>query len=157
MTKLPVTREVYEAIKAGFSLSEMEVYRFENTEKGMAKYLKNPAVAAHPEAFLDGVTLRERVCLIFSADTMSDYKKDIASYDATATALNRKYGNIVLTSAQVEEAGNLAYGLVGARTVPFTSITTTDFSTGTTTVETPGADIDAADAETSSQLEFADE
>lgn len=158
MTALPVTKEVYDAIKAGFSLSESEVYAFDGTKKTMKKYLKDPAVAAHPEAFLDGVTLRKRVCFIFSADSMTDYNNDIAAYDVTAKHLNEKYGDIVLTAAQVDESPNRsAYGLIGSRVVPFARVTTTEFATGKTTVELPQADVAASDAKTSSELEFSEE
>lgn len=155
MTKIPLSKDVYDAIKAGFSLSEMEVYAFsDNTNKSLKKYLGNPAVAAHPEAFLDGVALRKRVCFIFSADTMTDYNNDIASYDAKAKELNEKYGDIVLTADQVEESGDGAYGLVGNRVVPFAQITTTEFPSGETTVEFPQNDVDNTDAKMLSELEF---
>jgi hypothetical protein len=157
MTTLPLPKEVYDAIKAGFALSEMEVYKVDRTRKSMKEYLKNPVVAAHPEAFLDGVELRKCVCFIFSADTMSDYNKDIADYDAKAEQMNKKYGDIVLTSAQVNESKDMAYGLVGSRVVPFARITTTVFPSGKTTVELPRETVEAADAKTSNELEFTEE
>jgi hypothetical protein len=157
MTTLPLSKDVYDAIKAGFSLSEMDVYNMDGTQKSMKKYLNNPVVAAHTQAFLDGVELRKRVCFIFSADTMSDYNKDIADYDTKAKQLNEKYGDIVLTSAQVKESGDLGYGLVGSRVVPFARVTTTEFPSGKTTVELPRADVETADAKTSSELEFTED
>lgn len=157
MTTLPLSKEVYDAIKTGFSLSEMEVYAFDGTKKSLKKYLEIPAVAAHPEAFLDGVELRRRVCFIFSADTMTDYNNDIASYDAKAKQLNEKYGDIVLTAAQVDESPAGAYGLIGSRVVPFAQVTTTNFPSGETTVEYPRADVEEADAKTLRELEFTDD
>jgi hypothetical protein len=157
MTVLPLPKEVYDAIKTGFALPEMEVYKVDGTEKSMKEYLKNPIVAAHPQAFLDGVELRKRVCFIFSADSMTDYNNDIASYDAKAKQLNQKYGDIFLTSAQVNESPDRAYGLVGYRVVPFAQITATEFPSGKITVKTPRANVEAADEATRSQLEFTEE
>lgn len=160
MTNLPVSKEVYEAIKAGFALSEREVYALNCTKKTLKKYMKEymkiPVVAAHPEAFLDGVALRRCVCFIFSADTTTDYENDVAFYDAEAEQMNKKYGNIVLTAAQVEEAPGQAYGLIGSRAVPFARVTTTEFPSGKTTVKLPRAEVEAADEELSSELKFAE-
>lgn len=157
MKTIPLSKEVYDAIKAGFSLSEMEVYAFDGSKKSLKKYLEIPAVAAHPEAFLDGVELRRRVCFIFSADTMTDYNNDIASYDAKAKQLNEKYGDIVLTAAQVDESADGAYGLIGSRVVPFARVTTTEFPSGETTVEFPQFDVDNKDAVMFSELEFTED
>lgn len=154
MTTVPLSKEVYEAIRTGFSMSEMEVYAFDGSKKAMKKYLKNPAIAAHPEAFLDGVKLRRRVCFIFSADTMNDYNNDVADYDETAKWLNKKYGDIALTAAQVDESKDGAYGLIGSRAVPFAQVTRTNFESGETTVEYPRADVEEADAKTLSEMEF---
>lgn len=154
MTNLPVSKEVYEAIKAGFALSEMEVYALDGNKKSLKKYMKIPVVAAHPEAFLDGVALRRCVCFIFSADTTTDYNNDVAAYDSKAKQLNKKYGDIVLTAAQVDESPEAAYGLVGYRVVPFARVTTTEFPSGKTTVKLPRAEVEAADEKVSSELEF---
>lgn len=157
MTTLPLSKEVYDSIKAGFSLSELEVYAVSDTKKGMEKYLKDPVVAAHPQAFLDGVELRKRVCFIFSADTTTDYNNDIAAYDVKAKQLNEKYGDIVLTAAQVDESPDRAYGLVGYRVVPFARVTTTVFPSEKTTVKMPREDVETADAKTRSELEFTED
>lgn len=157
MTTIPLSKEIYDAIKAGFSLSEMDVYAFNGSTKAMKKYLKNPAVAAHPAAFLDGVQLRRCVCLIFSADTMNDYNRDVADYDVMAKWLNKKYGDIALTAAQVDESKDGAYGLIGSRVVPFAQITRTNFESGETTIEYPRADVEEADAKTLSELEFTED
>lgn len=157
MTTLPLTKEVYDAIKAGFALSEMEVYKMDGTKKSMKQYMKIPSVAAHPQAFLDGVALRKCVCFIFSADSMTDYNNDVAEYDAMARWMNKKYGDIALTAAQVDESRDQAYGLVGSRVVPFARVTTTEFPSGKTTVKMPREAVDAADAVITDQLEFAEE
>lgn len=156
MTNLPVSKEVYEAIKAGFALSEMEVYALDGSKKSLKEYMKIPVIAAHPEAFLDGVALRRCVCFIFSADTTTDYNNDVAAYDAKAKQLNKKYGDIVFTAAQVNESRDGAYGLVGSRVVPFARVTTTDFTSGETTVKLLRAPVDAEDDKVSNELKFAE-
>lgn len=157
MTLLPLSKEVYEAIKAGFSLPEMEAYKVDGTPKSLEKYMEIPSVAAQPEAFLDGVAVRKCVNFIFSADSTTDYNNDIARYDVTVKRLNQKYGDIFLTAAQVDESPDRAYGLAGYRIVPFARITTTVFPSGKTTVETPRADVEAADEATRSQFEFTED
>lgn len=157
MTMLPLTKEIYDAIKAGFALPEMEVYKVDGTQQSIKQYMQIPSVAAHPQAFLDGVALRKRVCFIFSADSTTDYNNDVADYDDTAQWMNEKYGDIVLTAAQVNESKDQAYGLVGSRAVPFARVTTTEFPSGKTTVKMPRETVDAADAKVTSQLKFAED
>lgn len=157
MTLLPLSKEVYDAITAGFSLPELEAYKVDGTPKSLEKYIDIPSVAAHTEAFLDGVAVRKCVNFIFSADSTTDYNNDKARYDATVKRLNQKYGDIFLTIAQVDESPERAYGLAGYRVVPFSRITTTVFPSGKNTVETPRANVEAADEAIRSQLEFTED
>ena len=65
MTTVPLSKEVYEAIRTGFSMSEMEVYAFDGSKKAMKKYLKNPAIEGYGEELVVVVNICSGGCLFF--------------------------------------------------------------------------------------------
>lgn len=130
-----IDKETWDALRAGFNLTEMEVW--EIGKKGVES-IKDPLLKSHPEAFTDGLDLKKAALFVFSADTQREYEEDTESYDRIATRLNAKYGRVAYLNDE-----STALGLIGERYSPWANLTTV--ADGVTTVTHPRAEVEAED------------
>ena len=132
--------ETRESFLAGYLLPELEMYpalnklRDTDYDEKTVKELFPELISPNVEAVKDGIKLNAEIWAVFSADTFREYDNDIRTYDALATAINSKYGEI----AYLHGDSPLKLGLVGHRKTAFAVATTVVRNydgTFTTTVE----------------------
>lgn len=126
MENLKISKTEFEALVRGFSVSESEGWNNVSPDE----YSHFPAVAAYPEVFSEGVKLRGRVNMVISADSNSDYARDLAAYDKTVEALNEKYGRVAVLSDEVDLQKSPGYGIIGYRFSPWKQMTVTTYRNG---------------------------
>ena len=149
---------VQEALLVAMDMSERDFWKLDreysedNIDAREAIEAQYPIVAVETEAFRDGMSLRLKMLMVFSADSETDYRNDIEAYDAEAERLNHRYGNIVVPA--VEARKTEAWGYIHSRKTPFGVVyTETKLKDGTseTSVEYPQAKIDIEDEENRKQ------
>lgn len=113
--------EMYAGLRDGFGIPGSYLY-----QKGtLDEYIESHSDPVYRRAFADGVELKKCVIFLFSADNDTDFQSDIRAYDACVKALNKKYGQVALLSSEIDHRVP-AYGLVGHRAVPWSTITISD-------------------------------
>jgi hypothetical protein len=117
------------ALLAGYDLPELEfrekhsLFMNNNYKLDVVESIFGPLVAQDIDALVHGFELRAQMNFVFSADHMSELKKDIESYNLVSTYLNKQYGDIV-----VPDGGEKAIGIVGHRKIPFAIMTSTTYN-----------------------------
>jgi len=128
--QLPVT--VQEALITASELSEFDFRELSQhvIRRPVSYWLpkiqdKYPIAGIEPEAFFDGVSLRQALYMVFTCDHFWEWDEDIKTYDAIVSKLNSKYGVIALPS---DLTGNrTGYGLAAHLLVPFGQVSETAY------------------------------
>lgn len=100
---------VWEALRAGFMLPEMVIWGGDRKE--LDRHMTDVA-HQYSEAFHEGASLKKMAMFVFTADHESDFEQDAKNYDAVATHINEKYGEVAVSYTEASRTAPLALGLI---------------------------------------------
>jgi hypothetical protein len=131
--------KVKDSLLALYNIPELEFYdtyyalKRENYSPTIIREKLGDETLYDVEALKVSAEITSALYMVFSADHYSDYKKDIANYDALVEEANTRYGEILVQSNEARRNG---WGFIGHRRASHSVIETTKTEPGKNPVST---------------------